>query len=296
VAIAKIAALVGLTVVYAVCFMLIKAGLAFAPPLLFGGLRALIGGVALLGVAPVFHEPLLPRPATWSSLLALALTSTALAYGAMFLSPGRTGAGLASVLGNTQPLMAVALAALFLGERITGPHWATLALGLAGVALISLPALAASGADGVSGAALALAASLGAASGSVIFKRLGAQTPVLTVTAWQLILGSLPLLALSAIVERGATVTWSAPLLGTLLFLALPGTALANAVWYWLVRRHAVGRLTMYLFLVPIFGLGLGALAFGERIGPWEGLGSGLVIAGIGAATSWIRPPSDRGG
>ena len=289
-AIAKIAALVGLTVVYAVCFVLIKAGLAFAPPLLFGGLRALIGGVALLGVAPVLHEPLLSRRANWSSLPALALTSTTLTYGAMFLSPGRTGAGLASVLGNAQPLIAVALAALFLGERVTGRHWTTLALGLAGVALISLPALAAPGADGVSGAALALAASLGAAGGSVIFKRLDAQILVLTVTAWQLILGSLPLLALSAMVERGATVTWNAPFLGTLLFLALPGTALANAVWYWLVRRHAVGRLTMYLFLVPIFGLSLGALAFGERIGPWDGLGSMFVIAAIAAATLWTGP------
>lgn len=40
----------GLTAVYAVCFVAIKAGLAFAPPLLFAGLRAEIAGVVLLGL------------------------------------------------------------------------------------------------------------------------------------------------------------------------------------------------------------------------------------------------------
>jgi len=38
------------TAIYAVCFTAIKAGLADAPPLLFGGLRALIGGLILLGI------------------------------------------------------------------------------------------------------------------------------------------------------------------------------------------------------------------------------------------------------
>ncbi len=41
----------GLTLVYAVCFVAIKEGLAFAPPLLFAGLRAIIAGAALLALA-----------------------------------------------------------------------------------------------------------------------------------------------------------------------------------------------------------------------------------------------------
>lgn len=37
-------AVLGLAGIYAVCFVAIKAGLAFAPPLLFAGLRAEIAG------------------------------------------------------------------------------------------------------------------------------------------------------------------------------------------------------------------------------------------------------------
>lgn len=39
--------------IYALCFTLIKASLRFAPPLLFAGLRILIGGVVLLALLAI---------------------------------------------------------------------------------------------------------------------------------------------------------------------------------------------------------------------------------------------------
>lgn len=281
----QILILFGLTAIYALCFAAIKAGLPFAPPLLFGGLRTLIGGVFLLGLLIALRQPLLPPRQSWSWILALAFTAITLAFGAMFLSPGRTGAGIASVLGNTQPLIVVVLAAIFLGERMTRSKWLTLTLGLAGVMLISSQALAGPSAYGISGMALALAASAGASAGSVIFKRMRIPVNLLVITAWQLILGSLPLLAVSALIERETQVIWNVQFVGLLLFLALVGTSFANAIWYWLIQRDEVGRLTMFFFLVPLFGLGIAALAFGERISPLEGIGSLLTIAGVGVAT-----------
>ena len=282
--------LIGLSGSYALCFTVIKAGLAFAPPLLFSGLRALVGGVALLGLTIVFRKPFLPPHKSWGGVLAMSLAATSLGYGAMFLSPGRTGAGIASVLGNTQPLLVVVLAAMFLGERMTPGRWITLALGLAGVTLIAWQALVTSNAYGLSGAALALAASAGAAVGSVIFKRMQVTTGLLAVTAWQLILGSLPLLAISALSERSMPVIWNFQFVGQLLFLALVGTALVSTAWYWLVQRGQVSHLALFLFLVPVFGLGIAALVFGERVSLLEIVGSLLTVAGIGIAA--IAPRS----
>ena len=273
--------MVALTAITSVCFVAIKAGLPFAPPLLFGGLRALLGGLVLLGAVAVRREALLPARWAWPWILALALTATTVTFGAMFLSPGRTGAGLASVLGNMQPLAVVLLAAPVLGERLTRRAMVSLALGLLGVILMTAPALAGPDAVGISGVLLALAASVGAALGSVLVKRMGRPSAVLAVTAWQLIVGSLPLLGLSALVEHGARVVWSAEFVGLLLFLAVVGTAFTTAVWYWLVQRHDVGRLSLFFFLVPVFGLTLAALAFGERVSPFEGLGVGVIVIGI---------------
>ena len=273
----------GLTAIYAVCFAAIKIGLPFMPPLRFAGLRALLGGAALLGLMAALRQPLLPPRRSWPAIVALGLTSTTIGFGAMFLSPGRTGAGIASVLGNTQPVIVPVLAAFFLGERMTRGKWIALALGMIGVTLIAAPALAGPDAYGVSGAALALAASGGLAVGSVIVKRIGPTIDLLALTAWQLLVGSLPLLAVSLVVEHNAVVAWNATFAGLLLFLALIGTAFANAVWYWLIRHDDVGRLTMFFFLVPVFGLALAALAFGETISLLEGLGMALTLGGIGA-------------
>ncbi|MBF6596307.1 MAG: DMT family transporter [Thermaceae bacterium] len=302
------------TVIYAACFAAIKAGLTFAPPLMYGGLRALIGGLALLALVAALRRPLLPPRRSWPGVLLLAAVSTTIGFGAMFLSPGRTGAGIASVLGNTQPLFAVVLAAIFLKERMTFPRLVALTLGTAGATLIAYPALAGADAYGLSGAVLALAASAGTAAGSVILKRMqikdetspepsrtrrgsGFGRALLVVAAWQLIIGSLPLLALSGLTERGTPVIWSAEFITLLLSLALVGTSFATALWYWLVQRVEVGRLSMFLFFVPVVGLGIAAFIVGERVGPLEVLGAALAVAGIGA-TVWEsarRGPSSRG-
>ena len=292
----RVLVIVGITLIYAACYAVIKVGLAFAPPLYFAGLRALLAGVTLLGLAFILGAPILPSGVAWSELLALAITATTLTFGAMFLSPGRTGAGIASVLGNTQALFTLAAAVIFLGERITPGKLAGLFPGFAGVILIAYPALTAADAYRLSGALLALAASGGAAAGNVIFKRMGTRSNVLTITAWQLMIGSLPLLALSALTERGAGITWNGEFIGSLLFLALVGTSLAATAWYALIQRDDVGRLTLFFFLIPAFGLAIAVVVFGEQISLLQSLGAALTVAGMipTAWEVWRRAPLPR--
>lgn len=272
------------TIAYAVCFTLIKVGLDLAPPLRFAGLRALLAGTVLLALAVARQEPVVPPRRVWLPLGTLSLVATTIAYGAMFLSPGRTGAGIASVLGNAQPLVTIGLATVFLSERMTRGKAVALVLGVGSVILISYPALSGPAAYGMSGALLAVAVSVGSASGGILIKRMGDVPSLLAVTAWSLILGSLPLLLTSSIAERDAAVIWNGTFVGVLFFLALVGTAFASVVWYWLVQREDLGRLTLYLFLVPVLGLAIAAVVFGEQIGLFEALGMTLAVSGIGIA------------
>ncbi len=278
--------MIGLTAIYAVCFVLIEAVSESAPAFAFAGLRTLIAGAALLTLVIVLRQPLFPPRKIWPWVLALALTSTAGAYGAMFLSPGRAGAGIASVLGNLQPIFVVGLAALVLGERVTRLSWLTILLGTVGVLLIAAPALAGGDPYGLSGPALALAASLGFALGSVLVKRLNPSSGLLALAGWQLLIGSLPLLAISAVVERNAQIIWSRSFLAALLFLALAGTSLTTASWYWLVQREQLGRLTVFLYLVPVFGLALSLWIYDDRIGIAAGAGIGVVLIAVGVAAA----------
>ena len=285
-----------LVLVYALCYSAIKAGLEFAPPLRFAGLRAGIGGVTLMVVLLAARRPILPPRHFWAGILVLAGVGTFLAYGAMFLSPGRTGAGISSVLGNTGPLMIIVLAAVALGEPVTRTKLAALVIGTLGVSLIAWPALTDPTRAGAAGALLPLLAAGGVASSSVLLKRWEVGDALLSVTAWQLLLGAVPLLLLSAAVESGAAITWDGTFTALLLFLGLVGTAFALALWYWLVQREDIGRLSLLFFLVPVVGLALAGLFFGERIGGIEAGGVGLTLAAIGlvlrAAWREERPSS----
>lgn len=275
---ARAAIVLALALVYAACFAIIKAGLAFAPPLRFAGLRALLAGLALLLLAPVVGARVTPERRHWSGLVGLAITATTVSFAGMFLSPGRTATGIASVLGNLQPLILIVLSVWLLGERLTVRKALALGLGLAGVVLISSPAWGGPQGYGLSGPALAIMASGGAAAGSVIVKRMRPGQGLWAVTTWQLILGSLPLLAASALLERTGRIVWSGEFMAALLFLALPGTALASAVWYWLIQYEDVGRLSLFLFLIPLFGLAIGGLILREPVSPLEAAGALLTV------------------
>lgn len=280
--------------VYAGCYSAIRAGLPFSPPLRFAGLRALIGGTVLLALLALRRRPLLPARRLWPVVLALALIGTLLGFGAMFTSQQHTGAGLASVLGNTGPLIVIVLAAIFLGEPITRAKAAALLLGTTGVSLIALSGIGGAKGGASLGALIPLIAALSGASESVIVKRADLGTDVLSVTAWQFLVGSIPLLLLSASTERDRGIQWTPQFLLVLLFLALAGTAFSTALWYWLIQRDDVGRLTLVLFLVPVIGLMLGTVLFAERLSAMQGAGAGLALAacGIAAAFAKRRQPS----
>ena len=246
--------------------------------------------------------PVLPARRHWPGLVAVAATGTVVGYGAMFLSPGRTGTGLASVLGNTTPLFIIVLAAAVLGERITLPKAAALSLGLLGVTLTASPAFASPGRSGLLSNVLPLLAAGGTATESVLVKRLGLGAHILCFTAWQLLLGGGSLLLVSAWLERGLAIAWTARFIGLLTFLALVGTAFTTALWYWLLQRGEVGRLSLALFLAPVTGLVLAVALFGERLRPVELLGVAATVSGIGIVllasprAARHRDPSSRAG
>jgi len=278
----KMLSVLGISLIYALCYTAIKFGLAYSPPLIFGGMRAFYGGLALLGLLLALRQPFFPDRQEWGAIVLVGLVSTTLNFAAMFLSPGFTGAGIASVLGNLQPLAALLLAAIFLGEPLTIPKITALVLGMAGVILIAYPAFSGPSGYGIDGGLLALSASASSALGSVLVKNLIRKANLLTVAAWQLILGSLPLLIISSFIEPVHSVVWTSSFIGDLLFLALVGTAMVTAVWYWLLQKEEVGHLSLFLFLTPLFGLGMAALVFDERLGLFESVGVILILAGIG--------------
>jgi len=274
-------ALMGVNVLAAFCFVGIKLGLSYAPPLVFGGLRALLAGTMLLTVAAAAGQPIGPAREDIPTLVLLALTATTATYGAMFASPALMDAGLASVLGNVQPLMILVLGSVILGEPLTRGRLLAVTAGITGVGMIVSPAFG-TGARGVGiGGFLALTASAGAALATIIVKRAHLRLGVVATTGWQLAIGSGPLLVAAGIWPAPSPVQWTAAFWGILVFLALLGTALPTTLWFWLLREEDAGKLAMFLFLTPVLGLVLGAAVFRERVALVQGAGVLIILAGL---------------
>jgi drug/metabolite transporter (DMT)-like permease len=292
----KLAALAAVVLVSASCFVALKAALEHSPPVRLVALRLSIGGLALLALFPVMGIRVVPRRDLWPWIIVLGIAVSAFSYGAMAISLGFTGAGIASVLGNSQPLLAVALGVWLLGERVTRTESLALSLGLVGLLLVAFPATSGMAVGGGIGALLALASSAGLVAASVVVKRLGPDVSRLVLTAWPLVLGSIPLAVISLALEPDREIAWAPPFTGLLLFLALPGTAFLTLVWYWLLRHGDLGRLSLFFYAVPAAGLGISWTVYAEPITPRELVGIMLILGAIAPIVfaEWRNPSGKR--
>lgn len=280
---ARLALIVFITLVWATCYAVIKIGLRETTPLFFAALRALPAGVILLVVAGLTRRPL-PSGSAWGWIALLGFFNVTLGFGGMFLGTERLTTGVAAVLNNSQPLIVAVLAALLLRERLTATKVGGLLLGFAGVSLITAPLVISRG-GGSLGPWFILASALGLSVASVIVKYISDRSDVLSVTAWQFIIGGLTLLA-AAIATEDLTITvWTPGFLLGLGYLTLIGTALTFLLWFALIREGEVSRITTYTFLVPVFGVVVGLLLFQEPVGWLEGIGILLALAGVGAVS-----------
>ena len=73
---------------------------------------------------------------------------------------------------------------------------------------------------------------------------------------------------LRALLGESGVTTLNVPIV---LALAYQGVIVAFAsylTWFWLLTRHLAGRLMVFSFLTPLFGVAFGVLFLGERLTP----------------------------
>ncbi len=271
-------------------YLFVDVGLTAASPLWLALLRA---GVGCAATAPLLlrnrSSAPLDRRGVRDAML-LGIPNTGLFLALWFLAAQDVLPGFAAVVIYTFPLWVALLARPFLGQVLTTIQTAAIAAGFVGVALVSQVWQVAAG----TGLLLPLAALLGAALswalGTVLFQRRFRPEHALDANAWGLLGGSLFLAATVALVAPEPLPGFGSPALWeSVAWLGLVGTGVAYACWYTLLARTRAATLSAYLFLVPVVALAASAVFFGERLGPIQVVGVGLVLVsllGVGR-----RPP-----
>lgn len=196
---------------------------------------------------------------------------------------GYIGAGLATVLGNTQVIFIAVLARVIHGERPGRAALSTMPVVFSGVALISgVGSAAAYGVDPARGAVFGILTGITYAAFLLIYRAsgrgLGSPTPpLLDVTVGAT-------LAISLVGGLNGTLDLHVhfPAHGWLL-----GLALASQVFGWQLIGAALPRLpaletSIMLLVQPMMTVVWARLLFGERLSLLQGLGMALVLGGVG--------------
>jgi drug/metabolite transporter (DMT)-like permease len=263
----------------------VKIMLAVIPPFALRGLGLGGGALVLALLAASQRRPLWPARAAWPGI-AMGAFSTVMVFNfATALAQLSTSTSRAAVLTFTTPMMAAALAWVFLGERPGRRGGWALALGGLGVAVLAEPVLDTALRGGLSaaqarGLLLPLLAAFSWASGTVMAKRWPPQGDRIVVTAWQLGLGSVAGLLISLAIGERVPAVWPGRVALAMAYHVLIATAVAYVLWYRLLASASATAASLAVLAVPVVGV-LGAmLLVGDRPSPADWLGFGLVLGG----------------
>jgi len=282
-------------------FIFIKLAVEDIPPITMAAGRVGLAAAALYLVLR-FQGRNLPGPGRiWKNFAVMGFFSNALPFALFSWGEQYIDSALAAILNGTTPLFTILLAHIFIGDdRLTLPKLGGVLLGFSGLVLLILPALF----DGVHATTLGLLALTVAAASygvAIVYSRLNLRgLPPLVAPTAQLAMATVYLLPLSLLVEQPYRLplpSWTSA--GSLIALALVGTALAFVLYYRIIEHTSATYLSMVTYLVPIFGVTLGVVVLNEQL-QWNAYaGCALILVGVMAVNglfnglkNWMQRPA----
>jgi drug/metabolite transporter (DMT)-like permease len=186
----------------------------------------------------------------------------------------RTLASNASVLALTVPVFTALSASIFLDERMTKLRWASFAIAILGVGLISANDIHHARLftlQYVSGNLLVLASCAGSAFNNSYSRRALARLSAAQVLVWTFIVADLELLLIDLFADRSGwkqllhlqpSVWWS------LILVAVFSLGISMLLYFAVIQSVEVMRAAISVYLLPVFGLVFSSILLGERMTP----------------------------
>ncbi|MEE3716105.1 EamA family transporter [Tumidithrix elongata RA019] len=285
--------------------VVMKAVLPQTSPLFLAAVRLIPAGMLLVGLATWLGRP---QPKSWQAwlwILAFALVDGTMFQGFLALGLVRTGAGLGSLLIDSQPLAVAVMAAVLYKERIGVGATFGLLLGVFGIGLIGLPtemlnAIAVGNWATVweagiftLGEWLMLGASLSMAIGTILIRPVVRYADPVAATGWHMVLGGIPLLILSGQIEVNRWQQVSAWGWVGMAYMTLMGSAIAYGLFFYFASSGSLTTLSALTFSTPVFALLFGRIFLGEMLTQIQWLGVFLTLASIYLVSMRESPPTE---
>ena len=224
----------------------------------------------------------------------LGLVQTTLQYVFFYLGLANTTGVKASIFGAVSTFFAVALAHfIYRDDRLNRFKVVGCIAGFAGVVVVNLGVGGLEASFTFQGEGFIILAALSSAAGALLSKNAASNGDSMTITGWQLFIGGAVLCLIG--LPRGR-LNPAGPeaflLLGYMILLS----AVAFVIWTALLYYNPVGKITVYNFMTPVFGVILSAACLGENLWDWRYLVAlALVCFGIFAVNRVKAPQQEQG-
>lgn len=262
-------------------WVVMKVAVQYSDPFTFAALRNFFGSLVLFALVALRGGSLRPKAFWWIVLYSVFATGMS---GLIVWAVHLGAAGRASVLNYTMPFWLLLMAWPILGERIRGIQWLAVVLALAGLVFVLAPWSL----RDVWSSVAAVAGGISWAISSVILKlmRRHHDLELLSFTAWQSLLGSIPLIVIALLVDKQGP-AWTGSFIAALAYNAVAASAIAWVLWLFILDSLPAGTAGISTLAIPVVGVLTAWVQLREQPGAMEAIGMALILAGLAVLTAW---------
>ena len=282
-------------VVWGSTYLAIRVGVETMPPLLMAAARQLVAGLIMFPIAMRSRTAggfAWPSRKEWLGCATVGVLLL-VANGLVGIGEQTVPSGLAALLIATVPLWLLGFDAVLNHSRLGLAPVAGLALGLAGVGLLSGLG-GGSGRISAVGVVIILAAAVMWAFGTIMTRRVTIPSSPALASGMELLCGGVALLALAAAAGEPsslhlAEVSWRSWL--ALGYLIVVGSIIAFSAYGIAVRTLPTATVATYAYVNPVIAVLLGTLILNERLTPAMFGGGALIVGAVVLVVRRSPPP-----
>lgn len=246
----------------------------------FRSLTSVIGGVALLLIAKLGGGNIRLARADWLPLALAGFFNITVWLVASGYGLTMIGAGHAAVVCYTLPVWTALLSVFFMNERLSARVFASLVLGMGGVAVLASHDFAALGAKPL-GLAFVLVAAVSWAIGTILIKRRRWSAGMNALAGWQLLMAAVPIGVIALATERFTLHTTSNAAIFSAFYILIVGVILGYALWFKVVSLFPATIASISSLVTPVIGMMSSAALLGEPLGWREMAALALVLGAV---------------
>lgn len=271
--------------IWGTSYLATRVGVQHLPPLLFGGIRFLIAGVVLTGIALWRGFQPAQLAGQWRHLLVMSFLGVAVCNGLQVWAMQWVPSGTSALI-NASCALWIVLFGLFgaRSHRPGGREMAGLVIGFIGTAWLILPAATHAAQPGEAPLLPQLAIVLAClvwSVGTIYMRNHALAIDLFALVGLQMLLGGTWMVLAGVLRGEPALWQWSRAGVLALAYLVVFSACLAYTAYAWLARHATPAQTGTYSYVNPALATLVGYVGLDERMSLTQLWGAAVILAGV---------------